>query len=140
MSLPPRSHHQGGLLTKAAAPGTWRPSKTDSPRRRQDAGIKTPNEDGELLPLERVAMTLRSLSNMNIINTSSKNEPPPRFSPHRNVFSHFIVCIRPWRPEWNASERDSEGSVLLCSGIITEESLISSVCKCVIKPTLDDTL
>lgn len=38
------------------------------------------------------------------------------------------------------SERDSERSVLLCSGIITEESLISSVWKCVIKPTLDDTL
>lgn len=30
------------LLTEAAAPGTWPPSKTGGPRRRQDAGIQAP--------------------------------------------------------------------------------------------------
>lgn len=124
VSVPPRSHRQGGLLTKAAAPGTWRPSKTGGPRRRQDAGIKAPNEDGEQqgtpLSLERVTMTLQSLSNTAIINTSSKTS-------HRDVFSHFIMCFWPW-PLW------------FCPGVITEELLIARVCKCVIKPPLDESL
>lgn len=132
------------LLTKAAAPGTWRPSKTGSPRRRQDAGIKTPNEEGEQqgtpLSLERVTMTLWLLSNMGIINISSKNELSPPSSPHGNVFFHFILCIRHQPLVASGVQRHSERNVLLCSGIITEESLISSVWKCVIKPTLDDTL
>lgn len=39
------------------------------------------------------------------------------------------------------SERSPEHDVLLCRlGVITVESLISSVSKCVIKLTLDDTL